>query len=151
MFELVVFQNSRMHHEWAVNKHWFWTRRPLIYLEISPTKWKQAVTSLFLSPCLGGVVDKDLRHYLNLRFSKGSVDHDHQQIIRDNLYLRTVPCESTSPWLYSSSLPPSGLHHSSRPLFQSCPLHHSVFFRHPSPIPPPPLPPPALFPSLPLY
>uniref|UniRef100_A0A671XXB5 Membrane associated guanylate kinase, WW and PDZ domain containing 2 n=1 Tax=Sparus aurata TaxID=8175 RepID=A0A671XXB5_SPAAU len=41
----------------------------------------------------GGVVDKDLRHYLNLRFSKGSVDHDHQQIIRDNLYLRTVPCE----------------------------------------------------------
>uniref|UniRef100_A0A3B4BDT9 Membrane-associated guanylate kinase, WW and PDZ domain-containing protein 2 n=1 Tax=Periophthalmus magnuspinnatus TaxID=409849 RepID=A0A3B4BDT9_9GOBI len=40
----------------------------------------------------GGVVDKDLRHYLNLRFSKGSVDHDHQQIIRDNLYLRTVPC-----------------------------------------------------------
>uniref|UniRef100_A0A8C8E0A9 Membrane-associated guanylate kinase, WW and PDZ domain-containing protein 2 n=1 Tax=Oryzias sinensis TaxID=183150 RepID=A0A8C8E0A9_9TELE len=45
----------------------------------------------------GGVVDKDLRHYLNLRFSKGSVDHDHQQIIRDNLYLRTVPCESPSP------------------------------------------------------
>uniref|UniRef100_A0A8C9XKC6 PDZ domain-containing protein n=1 Tax=Sander lucioperca TaxID=283035 RepID=A0A8C9XKC6_SANLU len=38
----------------------------------------------------GGVVDKDLRHYLNLRFSKGSVDHDHQQIIRDNLYLRTT-------------------------------------------------------------
>ncbi|TNN70864.1 Membrane-associated guanylate kinase, WW and PDZ domain-containing protein 2 [Liparis tanakae] len=38
----------------------------------------------------GGVVDKDLRHYLNLRFSKGSVDHDHQQIIRDNLYLRTI-------------------------------------------------------------
>eukprot|EP00064_Thunnus_orientalis_P017049 superscaffoldBa00003520_g17123 len=46
----------------------------------------------------GGVVDKDLRHYLNLRFSKGSVDHDHQQIIRDNLYLRTVP----------SSQPPTG-------------------------------------------
>lgn len=54
--------------------------------------------SLSCSFCvLGGVVDKDLRHYLNLRFSKGSVDHDHQQIIRDNLYLRTVPCESTSP------------------------------------------------------
>lgn len=60
----------------------------------------QALTSLSLSCSfcvLGGVVDKDLRHYLNLRFSKGSVDHDHQQIIRDNLYLRTVPCESTSP------------------------------------------------------
>ncbi|KAJ8388582.1 hypothetical protein AAFF_G00131470 [Aldrovandia affinis] len=40
-----------------------------------------------------GVVDKDLRHYLNLRFQKGSVDHELQQIIRDNLYLRTVPCE----------------------------------------------------------
>ena len=42
---------------------------------------------------LGGIVDKDLRHYLNLRFQKGSVDHELQQIIRDNLYLRTVPCE----------------------------------------------------------
>ncbi|XP_070611238.1 membrane-associated guanylate kinase, WW and PDZ domain-containing protein 2 isoform X4 [Erythrolamprus reginae] len=40
----------------------------------------------------GGVVDKDLRRYLNLRFQKGSVDHELQQIIRDNLYLRTVPC-----------------------------------------------------------
>nr|XP_046168925.1 membrane-associated guanylate kinase, WW and PDZ domain-containing protein 2-like isoform X4 [Oncorhynchus gorbuscha] len=45
----------------------------------------------------GGMVDKDLRHYLNLRFSKGSVDHDHQQIIRDNLYLRTVPCTTRLP------------------------------------------------------
>ncbi|KAI4825752.1 hypothetical protein KUCAC02_021422 [Chaenocephalus aceratus] len=57
-----------------------------------------------------GVVDKDLRHYLNLRFSKGSVDHDHQQIIRDNLYLRTVPCESTSPASLLSSITPSGFH-----------------------------------------
>uniref|UniRef100_A0AAY4B0F2 Membrane-associated guanylate kinase, WW and PDZ domain-containing protein 2 n=1 Tax=Denticeps clupeoides TaxID=299321 RepID=A0AAY4B0F2_9TELE len=45
----------------------------------------------------GGVVDKDLRHYLNLRFQKGSVDHDLQQIIRDNLYLRTVPCTTRQP------------------------------------------------------
>ncbi|XP_016832531.2 membrane-associated guanylate kinase, WW and PDZ domain-containing protein 2, partial [Cricetulus griseus] len=45
----------------------------------------------------GGIVDKDLRHYLNLRFQKGSVDHELQQIIRDNLYLRTVPC-FFSPW-----------------------------------------------------
>lgn len=62
-----------------------------------------------LSSCLcsGGVVDKDLRHYLNLRFSKGSVDHDHQQIIRDNLYLRTVPCKSCS----LSFWPPSFLYH----------------------------------------
>lgn len=58
--------------------------------------WRRwcGLTSLSPSLYLGGVVDKDLRHYLNLRFSKGSVDHDHQQIIRDNLYLRTVPCKS---------------------------------------------------------
>lgn len=89
-----------------------WNRRPIISLEKAPTRWKQTVTSVFLCLCLGGVVDKDLRHYLNLRFSKGSVDHDHQQIIRDNLYLRTVPCKS-------SSLLPSGLHHSFTPLFHS--------------------------------
>ncbi|XP_058481629.1 membrane-associated guanylate kinase, WW and PDZ domain-containing protein 2a isoform X4 [Solea solea] len=45
----------------------------------------------------GGVIDKDLRHYLNLRFQKGSVDHELQQIIRDNLYLRTVPCTTRRP------------------------------------------------------
>ena len=56
--------------------------------------WQNQITYLF-SNCiiLGGIVDKDLRHYLNLRFQKGSVDHELQQIIRDNLYLRTVPCE----------------------------------------------------------
>lgn len=61
----------------------------------------------------GGVVDKDLRHYLNLRFQKGSVDHELQQIIRDNLYLRTVPCE------YSSSLLRGLL---------GCGVHYSIFF-----------------------
>ncbi|XP_024147112.1 membrane-associated guanylate kinase, WW and PDZ domain-containing protein 2a isoform X4 [Oryzias melastigma] len=45
----------------------------------------------------GGVIDKDLRHYLSLRFQKGSVDHELQQIIRDNLYLRTVPCTTRQP------------------------------------------------------
>uniref|UniRef100_A0A8C6T7W6 Membrane-associated guanylate kinase, WW and PDZ domain-containing protein 2 n=1 Tax=Neogobius melanostomus TaxID=47308 RepID=A0A8C6T7W6_9GOBI len=45
----------------------------------------------------GGVIDKDLRHYLNLRFQKGSVDHKLQQIIRDNLYLRTIPCTTRQP------------------------------------------------------
>lgn len=50
---------------------------------------------IFTDLCVpaGGVINKDLRHYLNLRFQKGSVDHELQQIIRDNLYLRTVPCE----------------------------------------------------------
>ncbi|KAM9823924.1 membrane-associated guanylate kinase, WW and PDZ domain-containing protein 2a [Neosynchiropus ocellatus] len=45
----------------------------------------------------GGVIDKDLCRYLNLRFQKGSVDHELQQIIRDNLYLRTVPCTTRPP------------------------------------------------------
>ncbi|XP_078798042.1 membrane-associated guanylate kinase, WW and PDZ domain-containing protein 2a isoform X8 [Oryzias latipes] len=45
----------------------------------------------------GGVIDKDLHHYLSLRFQKGSVDHELQQIIRDNLYLRTVPCTTRQP------------------------------------------------------
>uniref|UniRef100_H3D1G1 Membrane-associated guanylate kinase, WW and PDZ domain-containing protein 2 n=1 Tax=Tetraodon nigroviridis TaxID=99883 RepID=H3D1G1_TETNG len=45
----------------------------------------------------GGVLDKDLRRYLSLRFQKGSVDHELQQIIRDNLYLRTVPCTTRQP------------------------------------------------------
>ncbi|CAL9682844.1 unnamed protein product [Knipowitschia caucasica] len=45
----------------------------------------------------GGVIDKDLRHYLSLRFQKGSVDHELQQIIRDNLYLRTIPCTTRQP------------------------------------------------------
>ncbi|XP_058272821.1 membrane-associated guanylate kinase, WW and PDZ domain-containing protein 2a isoform X14 [Hemibagrus wyckioides] len=45
----------------------------------------------------GGVVDKDLKLYLSLRFQKGSLDHELQQIIRDNLYLRTVPCTTRPP------------------------------------------------------
>ncbi|KAJ8007111.1 hypothetical protein DPEC_G00114170 [Dallia pectoralis] len=49
------------------------------------------------SKAMGGVIDKDLRHYLNLRFQKGSVDHGLQQIIRDNLYLRTIPCTTREP------------------------------------------------------
>ncbi|XP_028305995.1 membrane-associated guanylate kinase, WW and PDZ domain-containing protein 2-like [Gouania willdenowi] len=51
----------------------------------------------------GGVIDKDLRHYLNLRFQKGSVDHELQQIIRDNLYLRTVPSSRSLHSSFSGS------------------------------------------------
>lgn len=62
------------------------------------------ITDLCAPP--GGVIDKDLRHYLNLRFQKGSVDHELQQIIRDNLYLRTVPCELPRPPFGLALLPP---------------------------------------------
>ncbi|KAG1659665.1 Membrane-associated guanylate kinase, WW and PDZ domain-containing protein 2 [Nymphon striatum] len=44
-----------------------------------------------------GAVTKDLRQYLNARYQKGSIDHDLQNTIRDNLYLRTVPCTTRSP------------------------------------------------------
>lgn len=41
----------------------------------------------------GSRLNKDLRHYLNQRFQKGSPDHDLQQTIRDNLYRHAVPCK----------------------------------------------------------
>lgn len=34
----------------------------------------------------------NLRAYLDERFQKGSVDYDLQQSIRENVYMRTVPC-----------------------------------------------------------
>ncbi|XP_041347543.1 membrane-associated guanylate kinase, WW and PDZ domain-containing protein 1-like isoform X3 [Gigantopelta aegis] len=44
-----------------------------------------------------GLLPKDLRVFLNARFQKGSIDHDLQQTIRDNLYMRTVPCTTRKP------------------------------------------------------
>ncbi|XP_067159542.1 membrane-associated guanylate kinase, WW and PDZ domain-containing protein 1 isoform X6 [Apteryx mantelli] len=45
----------------------------------------------------GSRLNKDLRHYLNQRFQKGSPDHDLQQTIRDNLYRHAVPCTTRPP------------------------------------------------------
>jgi hypothetical protein len=42
---------------------------------------------------------KDLRQFLDARFQKGSIDHDLQQTIRDNLYMRTVPCKYSYKFL----------------------------------------------------
>ncbi len=39
----------------------------------------------------------DLRQYLDERFQKASIDYDLQQIIRENVYMRTVPCTTRSP------------------------------------------------------
>ncbi|XP_075219002.1 membrane associated guanylate kinase, WW and PDZ domain containing protein magi isoform X2 [Lycorma delicatula] len=44
-----------------------------------------------------GLLVKDLCQFLNRRFLKGSVDHDLQNTIRDNLYLRTVPVTTREP------------------------------------------------------
>ncbi|XP_056606175.1 membrane-associated guanylate kinase, WW and PDZ domain-containing protein 3 isoform X2 [Triplophysa dalaica] len=45
----------------------------------------------------GKVLNSDLRHYLSLQFQKASIDHKLQQVIRDNLYLRTIPCTTRLP------------------------------------------------------
>ncbi|XP_061908748.1 membrane-associated guanylate kinase, WW and PDZ domain-containing protein 3a isoform X3 [Entelurus aequoreus] len=45
----------------------------------------------------GKVLNADLHHYLSLQFQKGSLDHKLQQVIRDNLYLRTIPCTTRQP------------------------------------------------------
>jgi atrophin-1 interacting protein 3 (BAI1-associated protein 1) len=44
-----------------------------------------------------GEITKDLRLFLNTRFQKGSADHELQNTIRDNLYLRTVPVTTRIP------------------------------------------------------
>uniref|UniRef100_A0A670J6S6 Membrane-associated guanylate kinase, WW and PDZ domain-containing protein 1 n=1 Tax=Podarcis muralis TaxID=64176 RepID=A0A670J6S6_PODMU len=54
------------------------------------------VSSLPFYPSLGRL-NKDLRHYLNQRFQKGSPDHELQQTIRDNLYRHAVPCTTRPP------------------------------------------------------
>nr|XP_033781908.1 membrane-associated guanylate kinase, WW and PDZ domain-containing protein 1 isoform X7 [Geotrypetes seraphini] len=45
----------------------------------------------------GSRLNKDLKHYLNQRFQKGSPDHELQQTIRDNLYRHAVPCTTRPP------------------------------------------------------
>uniref|UniRef100_A0A3P8TZS7 PDZ domain-containing protein n=1 Tax=Amphiprion percula TaxID=161767 RepID=A0A3P8TZS7_AMPPE len=42
----------------------------------------------------GSTLCKDLRLYLSKCFTPGSVDSQLQQVIRENLYLRAVPCKS---------------------------------------------------------
>jgi len=44
-----------------------------------------------------GNLGPELRSYLNTRFQKGSVDHALQGVVRDNLYLRTVPVTTRPP------------------------------------------------------
>lgn len=46
--------------------------------------------------CVAGSLVNDLRAFLSMRFPKSSKDHDLQEVIRDNIYLRTVPCAFSS-------------------------------------------------------
>ncbi|KAM8754250.1 membrane-associated guanylate kinase, WW and PDZ domain-containing protein 1-like isoform 4-T4 [Acanthopagrus schlegelii] len=45
----------------------------------------------------GHRLNKDLKHYLSLRFQKSSPDHELQKIIRANLYRHAVPCTTRPP------------------------------------------------------
>ncbi|XP_056131508.1 LOW QUALITY PROTEIN: membrane-associated guanylate kinase, WW and PDZ domain-containing protein 1-like [Lampris incognitus] len=45
----------------------------------------------------GHKLNKDLKHYLSLRFPKSSPDYELQQTIRTNLYHHAVPCTTRPP------------------------------------------------------
>uniref|UniRef100_A0A3B4WVZ2 Membrane associated guanylate kinase, WW and PDZ domain containing 1 n=1 Tax=Seriola lalandi dorsalis TaxID=1841481 RepID=A0A3B4WVZ2_SERLL len=45
----------------------------------------------------GHKLNKDLKHYLSLRFQKSSPDHELQKTIRANLYRHAVPCTTRAP------------------------------------------------------
>uniref|UniRef100_A0A8C3PWF3 Membrane-associated guanylate kinase, WW and PDZ domain-containing protein 3 n=1 Tax=Chrysolophus pictus TaxID=9089 RepID=A0A8C3PWF3_CHRPC len=60
-------------------------------------RMRHDVADLLMIPDRRKVINKDLRHYLSLQFQKGSIDHKLQQVIRDNLYLRTIPCTTRAP------------------------------------------------------
>ncbi|XP_066566460.1 membrane-associated guanylate kinase, WW and PDZ domain-containing protein 3 [Amia ocellicauda] len=47
--------------------------------------------------CPGSALCKDLRLYLSKCFTPGSMDSQLQQVIRENLYLRAVPCTTRQP------------------------------------------------------
>jgi hypothetical protein len=43
------------------------------------------------------ILPLELRTYLDERFQKNSIDYDLQQTIRENVYMRTVPCTTRAP------------------------------------------------------
>ncbi|XP_043969840.1 membrane-associated guanylate kinase, WW and PDZ domain-containing protein 1-like [Gambusia affinis] len=45
----------------------------------------------------GHKLNKDLKHFLSLRFQKTSPDHELQKTIRANLYRHAVPCTTRAP------------------------------------------------------
>ncbi|XP_059092122.1 membrane-associated guanylate kinase, WW and PDZ domain-containing protein 2-like isoform X8 [Tigriopus californicus] len=77
----------------------------VIHIKPSRRSFSSRITSPLLL-CLFGsdkeaickrAITTDLRQYLNARFPKGGVDHELQNTIRDNLYLRTVPVTTRTP------------------------------------------------------
>ena len=71
---------------------------PVLSFSVTLRSWSTsriAIVSIFIG------LTKDLRQFLDARFHKGSIDHDLQQTIRDNLYMRTVPCKSARSILFA--------------------------------------------------
>ncbi|KAI1286845.1 Membrane-associated guanylate kinase, WW and PDZ domain-containing protein 2 [Halotydeus destructor] len=64
-------------------------------LDIVHSKPQHLVKAVSSSTSFGLPID--LREYLSRRFVRGSVDHDLQATIRDNVYLRTIPCTTRPP------------------------------------------------------
>ncbi|ERE66636.1 membrane-associated guanylate kinase, WW and PDZ domain-containing protein 1 isoform 3 [Cricetulus griseus] len=62
-----------------------------IFLFFLITEPRLSLAQLIHLSKAGGRLNKDLRHFLNQRFQKGSPDHELQQTIRDNLYRHAVP------------------------------------------------------------
>ena len=72
-----------------------------IYLQFDILSLYTTICNIILANLLKfsfpGAITTDLRQYLNTRFPKGDVDHELQNTIRDNLYLRTVPVTTRTP------------------------------------------------------
>ncbi|KAG7271034.1 hypothetical protein CRUP_015242 [Coryphaenoides rupestris] len=70
---------------------------------------RKRTPSCFIPPDLQCFIPPGLAVlHQSLQFQKGSLDHKLQQVIRDNLYLRTIPCKYTTflpPFFLPSFLP----------------------------------------------
>lgn len=61
----------------------------------SVNTWDISVSDITSCVCMSGSsLCKDLRLYLSKCFTPGSMDSQLQQLIRENLYLRAVPCKT---------------------------------------------------------
>ena len=69
----------------------------ILSLTLSPATICNIILANLLKFSFPGAITTDLRQYLNTRFPKGDVDHELQNTIRDNLYLRTVPVTTRTP------------------------------------------------------
>lgn len=55
------------------------------------------VGKIFIVFCCEDDLSKDLRPFLSQRFAKDSIEYNLQSEVRENLYMRTVPCTTRQP------------------------------------------------------